>query len=306
MSDNYFLPQPFPPFPPQQGGGNGAKPLTSWERLAEGKTIGKSTNLVFESGAAGGGGQAPNQSAVDILNVQGSDRDAMQFCLTIGVPEQYPLAALPSGVTIDNLSGSADNIDLVVTQFGGSVGGLVTGVGTNEQFANPVAIVEWGAGGAQHRVECDIINGLCLNLSGSFARVRAFCETNFVAPGFANGFYRATATLSPGYPKANNAQRTVMCQTLPAINAESGVYTVPRFAKSITLVGATLTATNVFVGTVRFYRGPNIANNTYVASYVFSGNNAQQFPIPNGAYYFTFIPGIADTTVMQAIFQLSV
>lgn len=304
MSYDAFLPNNFPPFPPGAAQPPSTLPPSAWGKLVKGKTIGKSTNLVFDVSSFGVNGQGlPNVSPQDILTVQGNDEDAMQMCLTLGVPEQYdqPFNAANTA-NIASAQGSYDNINIVDTGMGGGVGGVLTGNRNNRIWANLVAEVEWGAGGVFHRCEADFFNGLCLNLSGSYVRVRGFCEPNPV--GFNSAYYRLSATLGPGYAKSINAQRSVMAQSRPAINTETPMYTVPRFAKTVTLTGAN-DAHDPFVGTLRFYREPNLGNNNRVADMIFAGNNLQQFPIPNGAYYFTFFTGIANPT-QTAIFQLAV
>lgn len=299
-----FLPNPFPPFQPGAAQAASGLPLSAWEKLAKGKTIGKSSNLIFDVSGFGVNGQGlPNVSPTDILTVQGPDEAAMQFCLTLGVPQQFDQAFnAANSADIAAKQDSYDNIAIVRTGMGGDVGGVLTGNGNNRIWANLVAEIEWGSGGINHRVEADFSNGLCVNLCGSFCRVRGFAESN--TAGFNSGYYRLAATLSPGYPKSFNAQRSIMAQSRPAINTETPMYTVPRFAKAVTLVGSN-EAHDAFVGTLRFYREPNLANNNHVADMIFAGNNLQQFPVPNGAYYFTFFTGIANPR-QTAIFQLAV
>lgn len=289
----------------RRSGMSNAVPIdSSWAQLVRGKTIGKALNLEFTAATSASSTQS---GAIDILDVSGEDHQATQFCLTLGIPEIYD--GIVGAVTdLQTLQGSQDNISLVNTfPFGGNVGGLISGVRNDRAFGNPVAIVEWGAGGVRNRVEADFLNGLCLNLVGSFCRVRAFVDGNGISPGFANAFYKLGAALGPGFPKPNNAQRTIMLAQATAINTESAQgYTVPRFAKSVYVCGAN-GVHDVFVGTIRFYRTPNcVADNSFVADYVFAGNSPQPIIIPNGAYYFTLVPGIANCVSMQAVFQLAV
>lgn len=304
MSRDAFLPNPFPPFQPGAAQSPSSLPPTAWERLAKGKTIGKSSNLVFDVSSFGINGQGlPNVSPTDILAVQGPDECAMQFCLTLAVPKQIDQAFNAANTaTIQQAQAGYDNIAIVRTGMGGDVGGVLTGNGNNRIWANLVAEIEWGSGGINHRCEADFSNGLCVNLCGSFVRVKGFAEPNPV--GFNSAYYQLAATLSPGYAKSENAQRSIMAQTRPAINTETPMYTVPRFAKRVSLTGAN-DVHDPFVGTLRFYREPNLVNNNRVADLIFAGNNPGPFPVPNGAYYFTFFTGIANPT-QTATFELAV
>jgi hypothetical protein len=278
---------------------------TNWAELCRGKTIGKAVNFKFDIGQVGvGGNQAVNSSAFDILELRGQDDQATQFCVTLSPPEIFDGAAITANP--QTLQGSYDNIGIVDIIPPGLVGGRVTNVRNNNEFANITAIVEWGAGGVQHRVEADFLNGLCLNLVGSYVRIRAFAEGNLISPGFDSAQFKVGATIGPGFAKPNTAQRTILMSSSAAINVESSVYSVPRYAKSVHLCGANAVH-DTYVGAIRFYRGPNVAvNNLFVADYVFAGNTPGPIPIPNGAWYFTFVPGIANNLSNMAVFQLAI
>lgn len=298
---NMFLPQPFPPFSPEdRGGQRQPEAQTPWGKLARGAPLGKGTNLSFTGATSVGAAQS---SPVDILNVQGADGDAQQMCVTLAPPEAYPFAA--AAADIQTMSGSVDNISLVRT-FPGGVAGKVIGTVPQLSFPNAVALVEWGIGGISNRVEADFSNGLCLNLTASFLRIKAFMQG---AEGDGSmgttGIYRLSGNVGPGFPKANNAQRTIPISELVLVNTESAVYTVPRYAKTVFLTGANV-AKDLFSGFIRFYSCPDIVFiTTPVSELFFSGNSAGPLPVPNGAKYFTFTPSIALAS-MSAVFDLAI
>lgn len=301
-----FMPDDFPTHPTR---GPGAKrPDTNFGFLARGKTLGKRSVVGYNPATSATQAQS---SSVDILKIQGEDDHAHQLCLTLSTP-QVMVAPFPFNVSTfpdpQSLSDGQDSIDLLNTIAGVGGQSFLAGTVAPEQdlsFANPIAIVEWGVGGCFNRVEADIHQGLCLSLTASWLRVRAYVDLS--EEGTANAmFYILGANVGPGYPKPNNAQRTVNCGLSVPIGTESQVYIVPRFAKSVLLCGAN-NAHDTFVGTIRFWRSVGASVDGFiVADYLFTGNQPAMVPVPNGAYYFSILSGIAGPNRHQAIFELAV
>ena len=302
MNEDMFLPNPFPPFHNESGKSGDKSQLTAWGYLAVGNTLGKRVNQVYTGAVSAGSAQS---APMAMLAVSADDKCAHSMVLTLAPPEVYEDLAPPLPDDIQNLSGSYDNITRQPVFPAGAVGGRVTATLGRVAMGNPVAIIEWGIGGVASRVEADFSNGLCLNLQASFVRVRSFFDSVILGTA-ETAHYQTAAFIGPGHAKPMNAQRTVMMTDATAINTESAMYTVPRFAKSVHLCGAN-DVHDTFVGTIRFYRSNDAAAaGAVVADYIFAGNTAGPIPIPNGAYYFTFVPGIADCFACNAVFQLAV
>ncbi len=282
-------------FGPVNAQGETEPPQTDWAFLAEGQTLGKKCNIIFTPPAFGVRLETP--SPVNILQVQADDSKAHPLCVTLSPPQGVlpPIAGFPADS--QGITGTADNIE-----------GLNAPAGSQLVWANPVAVVEWGVGGISNRVECDFLNGLCLNLSASWVRIRAIVES--VEATTSLMAYTLGANIGPGNPKPNNAQRTV----LPRIGAladgvESPVRPVPRYAKQVYVLG-NVPIGQVFIGHIRFYRdnqGP--AGIVPCGDLLFTSNDHAPGLIPNGAMYFTVVNNsgaAAGNVTPYAVFDLAI
>jgi hypothetical protein len=287
--------------------------------LAKNRQIGKRVVLPFITPV----GLHPSSSVqtqpapLSILNLQGADQDTTQICVVLSEPKYIPsissITELANGGDIQRLTGEQDNIDLAGTSS--NCGGAVRGGTADVQIGNPVAVLEWGAGGVSSRAEIDFHNGLAINVVASWLRLLAFVESPTVQVG--SFPYVLAGFVGPGTPKPNNAQRTMPLGTID-IDTAGNVFTVPRFAKSVMLCGGNQ-AGDAYTATIRFWRstsGPADYSSVPVAAFLFAANaaNAIPVPVPNGAYYFDVVSGI-DAVVdgnpgvlnsHQAIFDLTI
>jgi len=305
-----YIGDDFPAGRPQQEGGP-HKPLSEWGMLARGKTLGKSAIINFDTVALLS--QQQKNAQVNLLEVQGDDEYGMPLCLTLLPPKTlFPVPA--TIVNEQNLSGTRDNIDAFdSTAF---TAGIV-----QQAFTNVGCQVEWGIGGASCQVEADVLNGLCLNLSASWVRVRAFADV--LAGQAGNNVYQLSAFLGPGNPKPTNAQRTLLLRNsagvqggLVANGAESAPIPIPRFAKRVYVYGIATTAVPAvppilpitFVGSVRFWRDDLGATFSLLSNgeTLITANVHEPSVIPNGSYYFTVINNSGQSAQIVAVFELAV
>lgn len=288
----------------------------AWSLISRGKTLGKSALLKFDATLAGEGVVAITPREILRLEPRGAgaqaDQLSTQFCVTLAAPQVLPgtaLANLPMDPSTA-AGGFMDNIQLAQTP-NNQGGSAVTGAAALDWvFGNPIAIVQWGSGSVINRVEADLLNGLCLNLVGSWLSVTATVE-GAGAYTLTSGGYLISACVGPGYPKTNNAQRTVFIGEI-ANGFQSSIFCVPRFAKNVRLIGGDPSSLgnvpSLMAGTVTFFRsqtgGP-------IADFYQTGNTAQPFPIPGGAQYFMVTGGYAQAAggaapFYEALFELSV
>lgn len=297
------------PKPEHESQSPGSSP-SPWEKLSKGGMLGKRVVIpYFTTVGPGSHSAAQAQPApVDVLKVQGDDGAAQQLCVTLSQTKLTPGVLSANVITgdVQALTGEQDNID---ASGAPQVGGRVNVAAANTRFANPLAIVQWGVGGVSNRAEVDYHNGLCINVVASWLRVSAAIEgPNVITSSFP---YVLGAFVGPGFPRANNAQRTILVESLDT-DDESVVYTVPRYAKSVTLAGGNAD-NDVYLAYIRFWRsnaGPADYAGVPVASYVMSGNDPQPIVIPAGAYFFTIISGLPlgsqAINSHNAIFDLSI
>ncbi len=292
MPNQRFLDEPWPPHArsPQS---EGPKPnISEWGMLVRGKTLGKSCIVSFAPPAYGIG--RVQNSPVNMLELQGDDEYAQAVSLVVSPPKVLLPLGTPVPDNNQNASGTQDNVQA-----------LGYDPAISPQFANPIVIVEWGIGGASNQVEADILNGLVLNLSCSFLRIKAQVET--VGATTSNMVYQLSAFVGPGRPKDVNAQRTVIVAAGLGDGVESSPQALPRFAKRVSIQGG-IALGNTFVGRIRFWRDNVGAASTLPnGEILFSANNLTPQPIPNGSYYFTIVnqSGVAITPAM-AVFELSI
>ena len=256
--------------------------ITAWDRLANGKPLGKKVIIPYTFDAAG----VNVKSAVSVLQLHGeTDLDAQQLSVLISAPrviEGLQPAAIPAGSSEQNVSGSVGNED------------------SSANWPDLYAEVEWGIGGVSNKALVDMINGCALNVCASFLRVRmGAASTGSEDDG--GGVFECSAYVGPGWPKQPNAQRTVFCDSFTA--GETDIKATPHFAKSVTVVGTTGGAT-LWDGWINFYR--DRAKTFPVATYYFNSNQELKFPVPNGAMYFTLSEGSSGLFSSRAVFELAI
>lgn len=294
-----FLPPDFPPSYPPNTPPNRSDQLSEWGMLALGQTVGKSGVIIFDPASFNTLGDRTRQK-IDLLQLQGEDRNAQNVCLTLGTPKinlRTPTALELSGLT--PVQSFQDNLELV---------GSPAAPANPPTFFNSFALISWGTGGQSHVAEVDLQNGLCVNLSCSFLRVSIIVE----AVGLDNrglagvvGHYELRSTIGPGVPKPNNAQRTVVISPVPLVGAESAIFAVPRFAKTVYLSGNSAAGT-VFVGEILFQRDNQVVTFYPSARFLFSSNVHEPVNIPNGALYFRVRNNAGGDYAMNAVFDLSI
>lgn len=284
MSDMLYIPDNFPP-QGGRGGSNGQGPVNDWQRLTRGRTVGKSTNVYFS--------EVNVSPPINLLEIGGVDDDAMQLSITLAPPR----------VLAGTFAGNVEN-----TQGPFYLNGL-----SNDESAaraNPGAVVEWGIGGVQNRAEVDIANGACINIAGSFVRVRPFVDRILgLAVAMPNMLWQVSAFAGPSQPRSS-ATRTIQIGTL-ADTVQSALFSVPPYARKVYLAGTPDVITGAApVMTIQFWRGSNGAGAGFqpVAQFLFAYNSPMAIPVPNGAYYFTVLSGFSGTAFnqVQAVFELGI
>jgi hypothetical protein len=281
--------------------------------LAQGRSLGKKVQLLIDPDDSGDLLNPPN---VNVLELQGPDEAAMNVQLTINPPliidvptPAITLARAKALVDQQAASGSIDNLanELLVPTFGAI------------SYTPMIAILDWGIGGvAVKGVEVDIANGLNINLTCSFLRVNVASDPFIIYTDTDVGsaaIYELAAFVGPGYPKRNNAQRTIYLgrmgipETLPLFPAISSVVPIPKFATRVSLqlgqgpFGDPDDLRGWYCQII-FLRGPAWGFGTGTAGFVSDftlgivearGDECCQFMIPNGAMYCylrtTFSPG---------------
>ena len=285
--------------------------LTDWGFLAQGRQLGKRVVCPFVSANSASQAQTPT---VDMLNIQGNDEHAHQCLLTLCPPEiintsNLNSAAKQAAVVLQNQTGESGNIDEANTL--NQVGGVVGASPQQVSWANPIAIVKWGIGGAECRAEIDFANGITVSLAASWLRVSAMVESSGLSTSTFP--YVLRAFVGPGWPRYNPAQRTYVMGPI-ANGAESSVFTVPRFAKSLRIVASDGSNNPPKMAcAVSFWRDPTgPTGGLGVGDFLQAGDTFDPIPIPNGAYFFTVLGKYAAsgggfvTPQYSAIFDLDI
>jgi hypothetical protein len=288
---------PIKPFDPPN---NSGKPISSWDALSRGQTLGKKAVIFYP-----GSNQAQFVGNINILGIQSNDnKNALQLCVTLSpllfLPSSSQLIAMAAAGDIQNVSGEMDNQNLL---------NIASSVPVN--LVEAYATIEFGIGGVSNKVDCDISNGLVLNLSSSFVRGSVTVDALNIPGGGTTGAYILSAFVGPGTAKANNAQRTLKCAIDTDITNISGNYAIPRYAKAVTLNGVGLPAQpNTFDATISFYSDNNCTIGTEIAQSQFNSTTHYPIVVPNGAYFFTMIDnhaiGSGSSGNINAVFDLAV
>lgn len=273
--------------------------VTPWQVLVQGKTVGKRAIALFDSANVA---QAP--SMTDILTIGADDdRNAHQLCLTLSPPQVVTdWTAIQAAPDKQGVSGEVENLNM--------------SSGSTFAWGNVLAILDWGIGGIANQAVVDFSNGLCVNLCASYLRVRAVVdrfEFGALEPLPSRAAYVFRAFVGPGYPKSNNAQRTVRIQVGDGQDATSGWFQLPAFAKDVTVLGVQKTAgispsANQFSCLLQFANAPAAAN--VQSQLVFDQDNPIRIPVPNDSPWFrivnttTAVP--ASVTHAQVVFNLAI
>lgn len=257
---------------------------SAFNQLSAGRTLGKRVVVDFTPIAFGGAFVQP--SPVNMLELRGEDKYAMQVALTLSPPKVIVAPAPPD---LQSATGEVDNTGTLLLPVGYS-------------FANPVVIAEWGIGGVSNRVEADFANGLVLNLSASFLRISAFVDAQ-VQETTVRSLYVLSAFVGPGFAKANNAQRT-------QVNFPTGnIFPTPAYAKTVVVTGATFVAPT-WSARITFFR--DTAGAQPMAQFVFGDGTAaagginRPIDVPNGGYYWRITRLYAGAGVDNTTFDLAV
>lgn len=268
------------------------EPLSSWARLVEyGGALGGKGNLLYDSAD-----NAEQTSPVDLLDVQGSDRDACPLVVTLGGPYAIPRRVSDLPIDLQNQTGELDNLSVGDDNYPGTAAPII--------WPPFVAIVEWGVGGARSRAYVDWREGATISVPASWLRVHALVPPDGAAnaPG-TTGLYTLAAFAAPGWARSRNAQRTIYLGSVNA-GASSAVFAVPPFAETATVL-ALDPAGNITAGTIQFWQSPDGVTGN-VGNYLQSGNTPGQFPIPNGAAYFSVLSGMGGAVPFAVCFGLSI
>lgn len=280
-------------------GRNTSTAPSDWSTIAGGKTLGKKVVVLWD------GLHATKPTTIDMLTVEGPDINAHQFTLTLVPPKMVPFNAEFARTSTQNITGEMDNQQLF-------------GLPTEILLPQCSAIIEWGIGGISNSVEADFSNGLCLNLTASFLRVRAKVEGNPDVDTTA-GAVVLGAFVGPGIAKPNNAQKTIAIEAFINTNFESAVFPIPTYAKTAHLVmsctdqGAGNFNPLPYSGYLRFWGnsdGPTSAFAIPMGDHRVTSDTQRPIVVPNEAYFFTVYntsvaPGI-QLTPAKVVFDLAV
>lgn len=273
-------------------------PDTDFAKLVTGKTIGKRT-VIFTPAGVGGISHAP----VDMFTIQGPDGHAIAMSVTLSSPHTI-LNPGAAPADVQSLTNELDNEQVLVAASGRVV-------------LPCAAIIEWGIGGVQSRVDVDYINGLSLNLHASFVRMRGFIDNTQSGGLLVPQATVLSAFIGPGSPSSNVAQRTAWLgnsdgsDVVGSGTKSTAVVPLPRYARAVTVAGSALigAAINPLAGTITFTRDGNGSN--IVARYTIgtlSTDVPHPIPIPNGAYYVQWTNPAGDpgyTASPFGVFQLA-
>jgi hypothetical protein len=262
--------------------------------------MGKRSVIIFN--ADGGEKQ---RSPVPILQLRGDDADACQLVITLSTPAVVPQAFERTLAEINgqNISGEQDNLQI---QSRPSFPGLLVPI----RWPPVEAIIEWGVGGGQSRAAVDFLNGSTVSITASFVRVFAAIvsgvDSNISGTSAA---YVLGASIGPGFARPDTAQKTVYVGEVGSL-AESGVFAIPRFARSAYVVGCDPQAgpaVSITVATLRFWQSPDgVAGGNNVGNFVCSGAQPLPFLIPSGAAYASVINGMGVASRMSIVYNLAI
>lgn len=277
------------PLPPRPGEDRPA--LSPFGRLAMGQLLGKSSILIYDGDTSG-----VQQSAVDMITVEGDDLDATQLVLTLQPPRVIPIAfdAVERVLAQQNLTGEQTNAEITAGNFPGSSEAI--------RWPPLEAQIVFGTGGVNTSVAVDYVNGVTVSVVASFLRVRAIVtqsKDNGSVYGTSAAYYLA-ANVGPGFAEAH-AQRTIFVGSLAA-DASSDVLDVPRFAKLAMLCGWRTGSPQLPAGWIRFFQDPQGLYG--VGDFFLSGSS--RIEVPNGAMYFSIVNGSGLTLNMSTIFELAI
>lgn len=270
---------------PQSGApGRGDPPVSAWDALTRGRTIGKSAVLQVQNAVTF---NARSQKLpLFELRSSGDDRYALPLSVTVAPPLVLPANATVSPGQEQNASGFV------------SLAERLAAGGAALDIPNIFLNLTFGIGGAQFEVEVDALHGACVNVQASWVRAYMFYEDTGL---ITNAYYQVSAFVGPG--KASTHARRSQFMGILANGIASTAFTVPKFARSLTLTGSN--GVDVFVATVRFYR--NIGCTDLVGEYLFAANSSNNLavPVPNGGYFYKVTPAI-DTPWVTACFDLAI
>lgn len=302
---------------------------TGWTALIQDKTIGKKIAIAAQNNDSG----SVTGNSLNILQISAPNEFAQQLQVVLGSPRLVPYFQFPGGTppmdgAIQDATGDRDNYDLLMHP---DPGGL--------SLYQAIAVIEWGIGGVQYKAEVDFLNGLCINLVASWVRVSAFLDAlNTEGLEVDGGAYIFSAFIGPGYPKANNAQRTFYVGGLhntaddyagggysgyptrgynfpvqgsdPTTNPQNGqaqLFPVPYFAK---LATAICSRGNQKVDpwdvNVVFFRDTQALNS--LGQFRFTQDIREPCRIPNGAFFFSVHNNLGNplTEFAQVVFDLAI
>lgn len=233
-----------------------------------------------------------NQPQVQNLEIRTDDGNAMQLALTLTPPK----TTNGFGAVIP------DDLQNFTGPFYANNDTVNGGPDVAVRYSNPIAHIEWGIGGTESQADADILNGLVVNLTASFVRVRMNVEE--VNEDTGTTFYQLAAFVGPGRPKTNNLQRTVVVNQWTA--GLSLVQPLPFFAKQVTVIGPDFGGA-AFDRVMHLYRGTDGAGGPLLplADLHFPAATApQRLAIPNGAMFFQI--EAAHSLPASCIFELAI
>jgi hypothetical protein len=300
---------------------------TGWTALIQDKTIGKKIIIPAQGSDSG----VVQGNSLNILQVSAPNEFAQQLQLVLGSPQlvsqyQFPGSIVPVDGSVINSTGERDNYGFLSPPSALN----------NISWMQAIAVVEWGIGGVQYKAEVDFLNGLCINLVAAWVRVSAFIDAiNTAGTVVDGGGYVFSAFIGPGYPKANNAQRTFYVGGMknvasttppragwplvgyngqpnpedPPLNGAVNVYPVPYFAKLASVIAFrsdTFPYTSSWDLDLVFFR--DVRSSEPMGNYNFTQSNREPARIPNGAMYFSLHNNLGNpvTSPAQVIFDLAI
>jgi len=281
--------------------GNGLPPrpgedrpgLSPFGRLAMGQLLGKSSILIYNEDVP-----VVQQAAVDMINVEGDDLDAMQLVVTLHPPRVIPLSFEEVSNTLaqQNLTGEQTNSQVAIERF----------PGTKRPVRWPPleAMIEFGVGGVATKVVVDYVNGMTLTVPASFLRVSALVSQsreNGDISGTSAAYYLA-AHVGPGFAESH-AQRTIFVGHVDD-RKDSDVFDMPKFAKVATLIGSRSHhhAPTLTIGWIRFWQSPD--GEDCVGDF-FVSDHQSRVEVPNAAQYFSVYNESGHKMKMSVIFELA-
>lgn len=305
MSDDYDYPNPGPLMGDPRFPGAGYQPRrgedrpagSAWGRLCRGGSIGKKANLLYNASSLRA------QKSEEILRVTGDDADAQQITLTLAPPLVVTrlftslLRSNPSGAT-----GEKDNAGVAGETFPGTAGPTV--------WPPIEAVIVWGVGGTNTTAVVDIVNGASVNLVASYVQVYAqvpdLTRAN-LSP--TSAVYVVAAFVGPGFPRPGSAQSTTQIGNVASL-AESGVFAIPKFARTAYVIGCDPQAgpsVNASVGTIRFWQSSDgVAGGNNVGNFICTGAQPSGFDVPAGAAYASVLSGMASTARFLIVYNLAI